>query len=294
MIGIVPGTTKTYEIDGDFHCPTPIEGKLYYDPKTGRLYYFSTHETRSSPSTGYYPIWDGTHTYISKFSNEKYFDDCVKMDLDNLCHAIDPAMADSIRYNQRRTEYQELLKPEIINEDNFFTQIVKGCICAMDVTMVDLFDLASPKLTHEQIETMYSSLSKITLMRMDKWLIWMNSILHKAFTFGVYKDDALVVQYEYPQNSYSVSDASCQEILSSKDDFLKKLIKITMVKTNLNKSDLRSDTTDEYTINNLMTSLNGNKPLSAQLFSRFMDMANYSYLITILNEDGSVLFTFKD
>ena len=43
MIGIVPGTTKTYEIDGDFHCPTPIEGKLYYDPKTGRLYYFSTH-----------------------------------------------------------------------------------------------------------------------------------------------------------------------------------------------------------------------------------------------------------
>ena len=122
----------------------------------------------------------------------------------------------------------------------------------------------------------------------------MNSILHKAFTFGVYKDDALVVQYDYPQNKYSVSDASCQEILSSKDDFLKKLIKITMVKTNLNKSDLRSDTTDEYTINNLMTSLNGNKPLSAQLFSRFMDMANYSYLITILNEDGSVLFTFKD
>src|SRR5699024_11353689 len=111
-------------------------------------------------------------------------------------------------------------------------------------------------------------LSKITLMRMDKWLIWMNSILHKAFTFGVYKDDALVVQYDYPQNRYSVSDVSCQEILSSQDDFLKKLIKITMMKTNLNKSDLRSDTTDEYTINNLMTSLNGNKPLSAQLFSR--------------------------
>ena len=294
MIGIIPGNTKTYEVNGSFNDDNLVEGKLYYDPTDERLYYYSSSETRSNPENGYFPIWNGKSKFVSKFSNQKYLSDIVKLDIDNMCDSIDSDTADTVRYNHRRSDYQELLKPEIYNEDNFFTQIIKGVICKLDMTMIDLYDGGVPKLTEEQIESMYSSLSKITLMRMDKWLIWMNSILHKSFSFAVYDKSKLIVSYRYPENKFSVDDPRCDEIIKSNDDFLKKLIKITMIVMDVNKNQLRSDTTDEYTINNLMTSLNGDKPLSAQLFSRFMDMAHYQYVIAVYNDDGSVLFEFKD
>lgn len=294
MIGIIPGSTKTYEIMGDFNSAEKEEGKLYFDPKDNRLYMFSEIETRSSPRSGYFPIWNGKQKFVSKFSNMKYFDDSIpKVGIDELCNSLDNETADRVRRNQRRTDHQDLLKPEIFNEDNFFTQIIKGTISAMNVSIFDLIEEASPKLNATIVESMYNSLSKITLMRLDKWLIWMNSILHKSFVFTIVSKGKVILEYTYPQNEFSVNDDRVKSILESKDDFLKKIIKIVMITEEVNKNDLRSETTDEYTINNLMTSLNGSKPLSAQLFSRFMRMAHFSYTIDVM-DNGDCIFEFKD
>ena len=53
MIGIIPGNTKTYEVNGSFNDDNLVEGKLYYDPTDERLYYYSLSETRSNPENGY-------------------------------------------------------------------------------------------------------------------------------------------------------------------------------------------------------------------------------------------------
>ena len=64
MIGIIPSINKTYEVYGDLSSNKFIEGKLYYDKTDGRVYYYSTIETRSNPNTGYYPIWNGKNKFI--------------------------------------------------------------------------------------------------------------------------------------------------------------------------------------------------------------------------------------
>lgn len=295
MIAIIAGAVKTFEVMGSFEDPNPIEGKLYYRPSDNRLFYYTKSGTRSNPDTGYFPVWDGTQTYQSSFSNEKYYGkDTRPLDLDTLCASVDQKVADDIRHRQKRTDHQDLLKPEIVNSDNMFTQTIKGTICAMDVTIVDLVEMATPKLSQATVESFYTSLSKITLMRMDKWLVWLNTILHKGFTITVFHGTKKLVSYQYPMNQFDTGLVQYPEITEDpKSDFLKKLIRIVTIQENINKARLRSDETDEYTINNLMTSLNGNKPLSAQLFSRFMRMAGLSYEV-IIEDGGCPVFTFRD
>lgn len=295
MIGIIPGVSKTFEIMGDFFSSDLKEGSLYYDPSDKRLFYYSKTITRSNPDTGFFPVWDGKKKYISSFSNKKYFDDSIqKVDIDTLCKSVNKEVADSVRYKQRRTDHQDILDPMIYNEDNMFTQTIKGTIKAMKVSIVDLIDMASPKLPANMVESFYNSLSKITLMRMDKWMIWLNNILHKGFIISIYRDTKFLLSYRYPEDAFDTGIVKYDSIISTNIDCLKKIIKIVIVMENINKAKLRSDTTDEYTINNLMTSLNGSKPLSAQLFSRFMRMAKLSYVVHIVNPDESVIFEFKD
>lgn len=294
MIGIIPGQTKTFTIMGDFNSSELVEGSLYFDPKDKRLYYYSTTETRSNPENGFFPIWDGKNKILSNFSNEKYFDDSLKVDIASMANAINQKTAATLRYNQRRTDNQNTtLSPMIINEDNMFTQTIKGTISAMNITMVDLIDMATPKLNQNIVESYYNSLSKITLMRMDKWLVWMDAILHTGFVISVYRDTKLLVTYRYPEDVYETGIIKYDSITNLEIDFLKKIIKIVMVMENITKAKLRSEMTDEYTINNLMTSLNGNKPLSAQLFSRFMRMAQLTYTVSIIDRNKKPIFIFN-
>jgi hypothetical protein len=63
---------------------------------------------------------------------------------------------------------------------------------------------------------------------------------------------------------------------------------------NITKTTLRSNEgVDDYTINNMMTTLNGDKALSAQLFSRFIRMAGLTFSVDIV-KDGKIIFTYKE
>ena len=66
-----------------------------------------------------------------------------------------------------------------------------------------------------------------------------------------------------------------------------------MVMENIDKASLRSPEVDDYTINNMMTTLSGTKPLSAQLFSRFMRMARLMYTVDIMDA-GTLVFQYKE
>lgn len=294
MIGIIPSATKTFEVLGDFNSKDLVEGKLYYHPKTKRLYFYSLKETRSNPNTGYFPVWDGKNVYSSNFSKDKYLDkDVVMTDINQICSKISKEVADDVLYKQRRSCNDEVLRPQLSDGDNMFTQCVKGIINSKELTMIDLVDMSSPKLTQKVIENYYSALTKITFMRLDKWNIWINVILHVKYTIEVFNGDKKLLTYLYPSDKFDTGIVKYDNIVASEDDPFKKIIKILMVMENINKNSLRSQEVDDYTINNMITTLNGKKALSAQLFSRFIRMANLSYTITIYDQD-KMIFEYKE
>lgn len=289
MIGIIPSNNKTFEIYGDFNSDNLIEGKLYYHPKTGRLFLYSKTETRANPNTGYFPVWDGSQTYISNFAIEKYLDtDATKIDIATMCASINKDVADQILYKQRRSENNQILKPQLSDGDNMFTQCIKGVINAKEITMIDLIDMAAPKLSEKIVENYYAALVRITFMRLDKWNIWTDDILHINYVIEVKKEDKKLLTYRYPKNEFDTGVVKYDAIINSDDDPFKKIIKIVMIMENITKNNLKSDDVDDYTINNMMTTLNGKKSLSAQLFSRFIRMANLSYTITIYDGDKQI------
>lgn len=294
IIGVIPSVDKTFEVFGDFNSCDLIEGKLYSDPSNGRLYYYSTIETRSNPNTGYFPIWDGKNKIVSTFSKEKYFDtDVLKVDMNSISSTVNKELAESIIYQRRKSCSSDTLKPQISDGDNIFTQCIKGVICAKDITMVDLVDMGKPRLTQKIIESYYSALMKITFMRYDKWCIWVDSILHLSYTIDVYNANRKLLTYTYPSNKFDTGIVKYDKIVDTNDDPFKKIVKLLMIMENINKSSLKTDAMDDYTINNMMTTLSSNKPLSAQLFSRFIRMAKLSCTIKIFDNTGEI-FEYKE
>lgn len=295
MIGVIPAASKTYEVFGDLNDANPVEGKIYYDNKTNRLYYYSKTEKRSNPKTGYFPIWDGTSTYTSQFSNEKFFDKDVKLlSVNAISCALNKDIAKEIKYRQRRALNADILKPQIQDEDNSFTQCVKGIISKMDITIVDLIDMASPTLNEKQVNSYYNALNKIAFMRLEKWQVWMAIILKMKYDIIVYKKNRKILTYKFPDDTFDTGIVKYYDIINKKDDCLKKCVKLLMVMENITKSNMKSESVDDYTINNMMTTLNSDKPLSAQLFSRFIRISHLEYRINIYNKKDKLVFQYKE
>lgn len=294
MIGIVPSSSKTFEVYGSFTSTELVEGKLYYEEPSKRLYFYSKVETRSNPRTGYFPVWDGVNKYVTNFSNSKYLDkDAILTDINSMSASINKDVATKVLYNQRRSIDDALLQPEIADGDNMFTQCIKGTINAKQLTMTDLIDMSCPPLTEKIVENSYASLTKIAFMRMDKWSIWIDTILHVQYVVRVYRGEKLLITYRHPEETFDTGIVKYDSIINTNDDSLKKVIKILMVMENIDKASLRSPEVDDYTINNMMTTLSGTKPLSAQLFSRFMRMARLIYTVDIMDA-GTLVFQYKE
>ena len=294
MIGIIPSMTKTFEVIGFFDIKELEEGKLYIDPVDERVYLYSSTEKRSNPKSGYFPIWNGEHKYISSFSKNKYLKtDVTRVDLPTLAATIDKETVKQVLYNQRRCDNAVVLTPTIADGDNMFTQCIKGVLNLKRYTLIDLVDLSNPKLDERVISNYYSALTKITFMRLDKWHIWMDIILHLSYLINVFKDDKLLITYRYPEEQFETGIINYDTITKSKDDPFKKIIKILIVMENITKNSLRSKEVDDYTINNMLTTINSNKALSAQLFSRFIRMANFSYDVQLFEKDNCI-FQYKE
>lgn len=291
MIGIIPKGKKTFEVIGEFN-DHPEEGKIYIDPKDKRLYFYSKTSKRSNPSTGFLPIWNGEKCFTTTHSSEMYEKDVIKTDMESLSKNIDSNVADHIRYLQRRSSNSGILQPSIQDNDNMFTQVVKSIINLKKYTIVDLIDMS--KLSERIIRNYYGALNKIAFMRMERWEIWINQILHLSYNITVYNGDKKVVTFQYPEKVFDSGIVTYDDIVNSKDDPLKKLVKISMLKENISKNDLKSEEVDDYTINNMMTTLTTNKPLSAQLFSRFIRMSGLSYTVEMIDKSGEVIFEYQE
>lgn len=223
MLGIIPSTKSTYEVYGTTDEKSPIEGKLYYDPSDNKLYYYTTKETRPNPKTGYFPIWDGKKFYTSQFSKDKYFDkDVKKVDIETLCSSISDEVAKNVLYMQRKSDNGDILKPQISDADNMFTQCIKGVICQKNITIVDLIDMAAPKLSQSIVESYYSALTKITFMRYEKWSVWIDGILHLNYKVTVFKGNKKCLTYSYPSDTFDTGIVKYDDITRTNDDPFKR------------------------------------------------------------------------
>lgn len=296
MLGIIPSGSKTFEVEGYFNAPGGdlVEGKLYCDPKDGRIYYYSKTNTRPNPDTGYFPIWDGKNKYITKFSKKKYIGaDVTTTDLSKMASGLNREIANQVILERRRNESGEPLQPAITDEDNMFTQCVKGIITNKKMTMFDLYSNACPPLTKRTIDNYYSSLIKIAFMRLDKWHIWINTILKVRYVITVKKGRKQLLTYTYPDDVFDTGVVKYDAIAKSSNDPLKKIIQILMVMENITKQSLKSDEVDDYTINNMFTTLTSDKAMSAQLFGRFIRMAGLSYKVNIFDRE-QMIFEYKE
>lgn len=296
MIAVIPLMSRTFVVDGSTDFKHPIEGHVYYDLKSKQLYYYSTSVTRPTPMTGYLPIWNGTSIYSSKMAKEKYFDKDTKPILpEDISAKITEEVADDIKYRQRRALADDILKPQITDRDNSLTQCIKMVIQNKELTIVDLYDAAHGKLSEYQVDQLYSSLNKIALMRLSKFHVWCSIVLHVKYEIIVFKKKKQVLSYRYPENKYDTGVTNYSSIITKRMDCLKAIVRILMVSQGITKQDLKKNETDDYTVNNLMTSVYGNKPLSAQLFSRFIRLANLSYQIKMYDgKNNKSIFTFKE
>lgn len=294
MLGIIPSSKHTYEVIGTTEITNPIEGKIYYDKNDNRLYYYSKSYHRSCPSNGFFPIWNGEKYIITKYSNNKHLSDVINTDINTLSSKINKTVANDVLYKHMSSDSgSKILKPQITNEDNMFTQCIKGVISNKNITIVDLFELAKPKLNEKIIDNYYHTLNKISFMRYDKWTVWINDILHLSYKIKIYKSNKKVLVYEYPSNKFNTGIIKYDKIVESINDPLKSIVKILIVIFNIDKSIMRKECNDDYTVNNLMTTINSDKPLSSQLFSRFLMMNKFNYKLE-LYEDNNLIFTFKE
>ena len=285
MIGVIPSGKKTFIIEGYLSDASFVEGSLYVDPQDDRIYLYSTTTTRSSASDGYFPIWDGKQKIISSLSNCLYYGkDSI---IATMSKEISSKKADGIRRRQKRSISGGPITFPITNEDNIFTQCIKRILLEREYTLEDLVEQSRPKLSEKIVTNYCAALSKITFMRLDKWHIWLHTILHLSYDVTVYDGKDQICYYREPDIFDPVK--GYEDILHKKMDPLKKLIRIAMRQLNIEKSDLRSDDVDEYTINNMMTIIMGTKSVSAQLFSRFMRMAQLSFTLKIYDEDKVIL-----
>ena len=226
---------------------------------------------------------------MSKYSKEKYLSDVIAWNVDKMISGIDADVANDIRYKQRISINGATLRPELGSSDNMFTQIIKSILYDKNMSIIDLIDISG--LSENIIESYYSALTKIAFMRLERWNIWINQIFKLSYKLTIRNSNRNLLIYDYPNNIFDCGD-EYPDIINSKDDPFKKAVKIIIEKENITKESLRSEEHDDYTINNIMSTITTNKTLSAQLFSRFMKMANLNYIMEMY-EDNKLIFTYN-
>ena len=294
MLGIIPSASKTFEVGGRIDTNKPVEGKLYYD-ETGRLFIYSTSAKRSNPDVGFFPIWDGESTYITKFSNNRNISEITDISVGSISNNINKEKASDIKYRQMKSGDEDVLRPSISLTDNMFTQIIKTIICQNNWTMLDISNMCKGKLSSTQLDNLYSSLVKISFMRMERWNIWTDIILRVSYKLTVYKGEKQLLSFTHPGDTFDTGIVKYNNIVKDQMDPFNKTVRILMVMENINKSTIKgNEEVDAYTINNMFTTIMSDKTLSAQIFSRFIKVAKLQFTVEMFNHAGESILTYEE
>lgn len=299
MESIVVCKNNTYPVEGMFSNQME-EGKLYIDPKSKRIYCYTTTTQVVGTASHHFPIYDGKHFFDSVRSYKKYESDVISTDVTDMASSISEKDREDMEYRSKAVLYGDILEPEISDSDNIYSQCIKGILLHKKYNLLDLSIMSNPKLTVEEISNLYQSLHKIAFMREKKFMIWMNQILHMDYKVNCYdsnSDQPILIyhsidkRYEFYHKNNDGHREEYDEILKKSWDPFKKMINLIIKMKNYKKADFNINTESAYTINNMMTTIFGDKSVSAQIFSRFMRIINLPFDIVIYDKDD-IVFTY--
>lgn len=299
MESIVVCKNNTYPVEGMFSNQMK-EGKLYIDPKSKRIYCYTTTTQVVGAASHHFPIYDGKHFFDSVRSYKKYESDVISTDVTDMASSISEKDREDMEYRSKAVLYGDILEPEISDSDNIYSQCIKGILLHKKYNLLDLSIMSNPKLTVEEISNLYQSLHKIAFMREKKFMIWMNQILHMNYNVNCYDGDSdqpiltyhsMDQRYEFYHKNDDSHKEEYDEILKKSWDPFKKMINLIIKMKNYKKADFNVNTESAYTINNMMTTIFGDKSVSAQIFSRFMRIINLPFDIIIYDKDD-IVFTY--
>lgn len=299
MESIVVCKNNTYPVEGMFSNQMK-EGKLYIDPKSKRIYCYTTTTQVVGNDSYHFPIYDGKHFFDSVRSYKKYESDVISTDVTDMASSISEKDREDMEYRSKAVLYGDILEPEISDSDNIYSQCIKGILLHKKYNILDLSIMSNPKLTVEEISNLYQSLHKIAFMREKKFMIWMNQILHMEYKVNCYDSDSdqqlltyhsMDQRYEFYRKDDDSHKEEYDEILKKSWDPFKKMINLIIKMKNYKKADFNVNTESAYTINNMMTTIFGDKSVSAQIFSRFMRIINLPFDIIIYDKDD-IVFTY--
>ena len=298
MKSIVVCKNNTYSVEGMFSNQME-EGKLYIDPKSKRIYCYITTTQVVGDASHHFPIYDGKHFFDSVRSYKKYESDVISTDVTDMASSISEKDREDMEYRSKAVLYGDILEPEISDSDNIYSQCIKGILLHKKYNLLDLSLMSNPKLTVEEISNLYQSLHKIAFMREKKFMIWMNQILHmnyKVNCYDVNSEQPLITYHSVDKRyEFHIHNENMQkeydDILKKSWDPFKKMINLIIKMKNYKKADFNINTESAYTINNMMTTIFGDKSVSAQIFSRFMRIINLPFDIVIYDKDD-IVFTY--
>ena len=133
-------------------------------------------------------------------------------------------------------------------------------------------------------------------MRMERWAVWIDTILHLHYEIIVMKDKKQVIKYNHPAGKFDTGVVNYDSIVQDKLDPFKKIVRILIVKENYSKTTLMqaNPDIDGYTVNNMFTTIISDKPFSAQLFSRFIKITGLEYNIKVYDKSNTLLVDYKE
>ena len=276
MDSIVVCKNNTYPVEGMFSNQME-EGRLYIDPKSKRIYCYTTTTQVVGDTSHHFPIYDGKHFFDSVRSYKKYESDVISTDVTDMASSISEKDREDMEYRSKAVLYGDILEPEISDSDNIYSQCIKGILLHKKYNLLDLSIMSNQKLTVEEISNLYMDY-KVNCYdsNSDQLLLTYHSI-DKRYEFYHKNNDCHREEYD--------------EILKKSWDPFKKMINLIIKMKNYKKADFNVNTESAYTINNMMTTIFGDKSVSAQIFSRFMRIINLPFDIVIYDKDD-IVFTY--
>lgn len=90
-------------------------------------------------------------------------------------------------------------------------------------------------------------------------------------------------------NDINASSAIYMPQIKNDDDFLKKIVKNTIIKKGININRLKTKTGEKYVLSNMKTALSGNTKMSVLYFIKWMEIMDCSFEVVVQDKDTKVI-----
>ena len=182
--------------------------------------------------------------------------------------------------------------PVIKDEDDFLKKLVKNVIIYKGI---DTKVLQHKLAKRYELTNLISSLSGTTKMSVLNFSLWCE-LLEVKFTVNLYSesDTDFGLSFTSEENLISLDNGNDVPMVwtefpvtvNDTDDFLKKLVKISIAVKKISKKDLNKKLDKKYELTNLITALTNKTKMTVINFAKWCELLGIKFTITVTDEES--------